>query len=150
MKKEAFQNEEDMKDELGDAGFFRLRDLQDQLSYAYQELAELKAKESQIGKFINSQNAKLDIYKAVKHEDNQRDSEIRQAIKNEKNLYRDLTKIKRDENKKDVKVFTKFVDANGLNNQLRSEAKSPKKSKNSSKLLTPNNEPTMEFSPMQE
>ena len=77
MKKEAFQNEEDMKDELGDAGFFRLRDLQDQLSYAYQELAELKAKESQIGKFINSQNAKLDIYKAVKHEDNQRDSEIR-------------------------------------------------------------------------
>ena len=27
IKKEAFQNEEDMKDELGDAGFFRLRDL---------------------------------------------------------------------------------------------------------------------------
>ena len=46
MKKNAYENEEDMKYELGDVGFFRLRELQDQLTYEYQELAELKAKEA--------------------------------------------------------------------------------------------------------
>ncbi len=70
-----------MRDELGDANYFKLREIADKITFTNQEIAQLKEQESNLTKYNEQQKEKLDEYLQKVKDIEKRDQDLRKMIR---------------------------------------------------------------------
>ena len=98
-------------DELGDAAWYKLIELQNEINFTYQEVDQLREQEGGMVAYRETILARLGQFRAREENFEKKNVEVRNQIKLEKEKHRNMSVSLRAVNKQDRKVFTKFVNA---------------------------------------